>query len=179
MSLPTRTIKLLGLICLLPILGGIGAAAFFFGGFFNVGANYRDPDVVNWALVQVRKASIARHATDRPPVSLDDPVLVRAGASAYSQRGCTNCHGGPGVRPDEFSEGLNPPPNLKKVVNELRPQELFWVIKNGIKMTGMPSFSASGVTDQEIWTIAAFLKKLESVSDEDFKALSAAPPGGH
>jgi mono/diheme cytochrome c family protein len=102
---------------------------------------------------------------------------VRAGANAYSQRGCINCHGGPGVKPAEFSEGLNPPPNLKKVVNDLRPEELFWVVKNGIKMTGMPSFSMSGVPDQEIWTIVAFLKKLESVSDEDFKAWSAASNG--
>jgi hypothetical protein len=79
MSLPMQALKFLGMIGLLAILGGIGAAAFFFGGFFNVGANHPDPDVVNWALVQVRKASIARHATDRLPVSLDDPALVRAG----------------------------------------------------------------------------------------------------
>jgi hypothetical protein len=32
--------------------------------------------------------------------------------------------------------------NLKKVVNDLQPEELFWIIKNGIKMTGMPSFGA-------------------------------------
>jgi hypothetical protein len=37
---------------------------------------------------------------------------------------------------------------------------LFWVIKNGINMTGMPSFGAINVPDQEIWTIVAFVKKL-------------------
>src|ERR1017187_1883589 len=116
MGLPMQALKFLGLIGLLAILGGIGAAAFFFGGFFNVGADHPDPDIVNWALVHVRKASIARHATDRPPGSLDDPTLVRAGASAYSQLGCTNCHGEPGVEPAKFSGGLNPPPNLEKVV---------------------------------------------------------------
>jgi mono/diheme cytochrome c family protein len=63
------------------------------------------------------------------------------------------------------------------VVNNLRPEELFWVVKNGIEMTGMPSFGMTGVPDQEIWTIVAFLKKLESVSDEDFKAWSAPPNG--
>jgi hypothetical protein len=80
MSLPVRALKFLGLIGLLAI---IGAAAFFFGGFFNVGADPRDPVIVNWALVHVRKASIAPHATDRPPGALDDPALVRAGANAY------------------------------------------------------------------------------------------------
>jgi hypothetical protein len=172
-----KIMKLLGLIGLLAILGGIGVAAFFFGGYFSVAANHPDPDIVDWALVQVREASIARHAADQPPESLDDPALVWAGARAYSQRGCTNCHGGPGVEPAHFSDGLNPPPNLKKVVNELQPRELFWVIKNGIKMTGMPSFGASRppVPDQEIWTMVAFLKRLLSVSEEDFKAWTSPP----
>ena len=50
---------------------------------------------------------------------------------------------------------------------------MFWVVKNGIKMTGMPSFGAIGVPDAEIWSIVAFLKKLPTVSDADFKAWSA------
>jgi mono/diheme cytochrome c family protein len=181
MTPSTKILKFLELVGLLAILGGIGAATFFFGGFFSVAANDPDPDIVNWALVRVRQASIARHATDRPPGALDDPALVRAGARAYSQRGCTNCHGGPGIEPAQFSDGLNPPPNLKKVVNDLLPQELFWVIKNGIKMTGMPSFGSVSppLPDQEIWTMAAFLKKLPSVSDADYKAWSAAPLEGN
>jgi mono/diheme cytochrome c family protein len=175
----TLSMKFLGLIGLLTILISISAATLFFGGFYNVAADAPDPGIVNWALIQVRKASIAQHATDSVHGSLDDPALVQAGAQAYSQRGCTNCHGGPGVEPARFSDGLNPPPNLKKVVNALPPQDLFWIIKHGIKMTGMPSFGASTppMPDQEIWAIVAFLKKLPSVSDTDFKAWSEAQPG--
>ena len=92
----------------------------------------------------------------------------------------SNCHGGSGLKPGKFSEGLNPAPNLDKVINGLQPQEVFWIIKNGIKMTGMPSFGAEDppVADQTIWTIVAFVKKLPSVSDQEFKAWSAAPPDG-
>jgi hypothetical protein len=50
---------------------------------------------------------------------------------------------------------------------------LFWVVKNGINMTGMPSFGAIDVPDQEIWSIVAFVKKLPTVSDEDFKTWTA------
>jgi mono/diheme cytochrome c family protein len=180
MTFPQKTLKFLALIGLLAILGGIGAAVFFFGGFYSVAANNPDPALVSWALIQVRKASITLHATDQPPGPLDDPALVQAGARAYSQLGCVDCHGGPGVEPAKFSDGLNPPPNLKKVVNDLRPQELFWVIKNGIKMSGMPSFGAiePSVPDQELWTIVAFAKMLPSVSDQDFKAWSAASSVG-
>jgi mono/diheme cytochrome c family protein len=181
MTLRMITSKVLELIGLLAILVGIGTATFFFGGFFDVAANHPDPDIVNWALIHVRKASIARHATDQPPASLEDPALVRAGARAYSQVGCIYCHGGPGVQPAKVSEGLNPAPNLNSVINDLQPQEAFWIIKNGIKMTGMPSFGAQDppVADQTIWTIVAFVKKLPSVSNEEFKAWSAAAPGGH
>jgi hypothetical protein len=42
-------------------------------------------------------------------------------------------------------------------------------------MSGMPSFGLAEVPDREIWTIVAFLKKLPSVSEEDFKAWSAKP----
>ena len=162
--------KFLAFVGLVAILGVIAAAIFFFGGYYNVAATAADPEVVKWALGQVRDASIARHAKDDPPLALNDPAIVQAGARAYSERGCVNCHGGPGVDWAKFSEGMQPgPPDLKELANETSPQELFWVIKNGINMTGMPSFGAIDVPDQEIWTIVAFVKKLPTVSDDDFK----------
>jgi hypothetical protein len=77
----------------------------------------------------------------------------------------------------KFSEGLNPgPPDLKDVADD-PAEEIFWVIKNGIKMTGMPSFGKIEVPDPEIWSIVAFVKKLKTVSEEDYKAWTAAPAG--
>jgi hypothetical protein len=168
-------LKLLALIGLLGIVGAIAVAAFFFGGFYSVAATAEDPGIVTWALVHVREASIARHAAKEvQPVSVDNDDMTKAGARAYATRGCTGCHGGPGVEWQKFSEGLHPdPPDLKDVVNGLEPRELFWVVKNGINMTGMPGFGPVGVDDKEIWNIVAFLKKLPAVSDDDYKAWTA------
>jgi mono/diheme cytochrome c family protein len=167
--------RLLALIGALGIIGAIAAAVFFFGGYFNIAATQQDPGIVVWAITQVREASISRHATDTPPGNLGDAATIQAGAKAFAARGCVNCHGGPGAMWAKFSEGLNPgPPDLKDVVGGLEPRELFWVVKNGIKMTGMPSFGVAGVPDPEIWSIVAFLKKLPTVSDTDFKAWSAS-----
>ena len=165
--------RLLALIGALGIIVAIAAGVYFFGGFYSVAATQADPAPVAWALVKVRMASVARHATDQPPSGWDAQPNVQAGAKAYLARGCVNCHGAPGMEWQKFSEGLRPdPPDLKDVVNERTPAQLFWVVKNGINMTGMPSFGATGVPDPEIWTIVAYLKKLPGVSEADFKAWS-------
>lgn len=166
--------RFLAFIGALAILAGIAAAVYFFGGFYSVAATVEEPGPVAWALIHIREASIGRHAVETPPMSLDDAATVQAGARAFAARGCVNCHGGPGVGWAKFSEGLNPgPPDLKDVVTGLDPREIFWVVKNGIGMTGMPGFGATGVPDPEIWQITAFLKKLPTVSDSDYKAWSA------
>lgn len=167
--------RILAVIGALAIIIALGAVVFFFGGYYSVAGTSQDPAIVASALIKVRQASISHHATDVAPMSLDDPAVVQAGARAFAARGCVNCHGGPGVKWTKFSEGLNPgPPDLKEVVGGLEARELFWVIKNGINMTGMPSFGEIGVPDQEIWSIAAFLKKLPGVSDQDYKTWTAS-----
>jgi mono/diheme cytochrome c family protein len=172
--------RILAAIGALAIIVGIGAAIFFFGGFYSVAGTAEDPAVVTWALTRVRTASINRHAGDQPPASINDAASVQAGARAFAAHGCANCHGAPGVTWAKFSEGLHPdPPDLKDVVGELSAAQLFFVVKNGINMTGMPSFAQGGATDDEIWSIAAFLKKLPSVSEADYKAWTAQAAPAH
>src|SRR4051794_11756047 len=168
--------RILPAIGALAIIAALGAAVFFLGGFYSVAGTAEDPGIVRWALVQVRTASIKRHAQDQPPANFNDAAKIQAGARAFAEQGCATCHGAPGVNWAKFSEGLHPdPPDLKEVVNDRTPAQLFWVIRNGINMTGMPSFQAAGANDEDIWSIAAFLKKLPTVSETDYKAWTAAP----
>lgn len=165
---------LLAFIGAVGLIGAVVAAAFFFGGFYSVAGTAYEPEIVKSVLIRVRTASVARHAKDTPPANLEEPATVQAGAKVFLAQGCTICHGGPGVGWAKFSEGMHPdPPGLKEVVNERTPAELFWVIKNGINMTGMPSFELAGAKDEELWQIVAFLKKLPTVSDADFKTWTA------
>jgi mono/diheme cytochrome c family protein len=159
------------------IVVAIGAAVYFFGGFFTVSAAAGDPRLVHWALVQVRTASVARHAGDASPTNLGDSTEIQVGARRYAEHGCVECHGAPGAQWVKFSEGLHPPPpDLKEVGQALTPAELFWVIQNGINMTGMPSYSETGVSDDEIWSMVAFVKALPNVQDADYAAWTAPPP---
>ena len=169
--------RILTAVGALAILFAVAAAIFFFGGFLNVAQSEDDAGVVNWALAQVRAASVARHAAEAPPASLDDPATAKAGARVYATIGCAYCHGGP---PDKdwakFSEGLKPvPADLKEMAKKRTAAELFWVIKNGIKLTAMPSFGLAGASDQQIWAIVAFIKQLPTMTDADYKNWTASP----
>jgi mono/diheme cytochrome c family protein len=174
------TMRILALIGALAILGAIAAGVFFFGGYYDVAATTPDLYPVDLALEHVRTASIDRHADASPPAGYDAPAKIQEGARVYSEIGCVNCHGvpvAPGTTWAKFSEGLHPsPPDLKKDIADNRtPSQLFWVIKNGINMTGMPSF-AQAAKDEELWSIAAFVKKLSIISESDYKTWTATPP---
>lgn len=168
--------RFLAFIGAVAILAAIAATAYFFGGFYSVAAVEEDPAPVAKALVYVRNASIQKHASGQPPINVADNAAIQAGAKAYAKFGCANCHGAPGADWAKFSEGLNPgPPDLKDAAASRDVRELFWIVKNGIRMTGMPSFAKAGATDQDIWQIAAFVKKLPSVSEADYRAWTATP----
>lgn len=167
--------RVLAAIGFLAILLVIVAAVFFGGGLYNIAGTAEEPAPVKWLLSKVRLASIGHHAGEGPPATFNDPATVQAGARQFAERGCVNCHGAPGVDWAKFAEGLRPePPDLKDIANDRTSAQLFWVIKNGINMTGMPSFGLAGVKDEDIWQMAAFVKKLPTVSEADYKAWTSA-----
>src|SRR5262249_58224009 len=100
--------RLLAFIGALAILVAIAAAVYFFGGFYSVAGTEEDPALVKWALIKVREASIARHASGTPPAGYDSAANVQKGARAFLKQGCANCHGAPGVEWMKYSEGLHP-----------------------------------------------------------------------
>jgi mono/diheme cytochrome c family protein len=79
---------------------------------------------------------------------------------------------------NEMRPGMNPRPPVLWREPADEPAEQFWVIKHGIKMTGMPAW---GVThsDQEIWNMVAFLQILPSLSPQRYRALTMEAAGHH
>jgi mono/diheme cytochrome c family protein len=76
----------------------------------------------------------------------------------------------------QISKGLNPPtPNLSDAVKDWTPRQLFWIVKHGVKMTAMPSFGATH-TDEEVWSIVAFIEKLPGMSAERYRQLKQETP---
>ncbi len=86
----------------------------------------------------------------------------------------------PGQEPEAAGQGLNPkPPDLAESAARMTPAELFWVTKNGIKMTGMPAWGATH-DDASIWPVVAFLTALPSLDEAAYRTmLDSAKGAGH
>jgi mono/diheme cytochrome c family protein/ketosteroid isomerase-like protein len=159
------------ILCLVIVAG---AAVFVYSGIYNVGAD--DPHTrPMFALMQtVRSRSIHARSKDVSVPKLDDEQLILNGAGQYAAM-CTGCHLKPGMTDSEIRSGLYPqPPNLSKL--RVDPQDAFWVIKHGLKMSAMPAW---GLThdDDTIWSMVAFLQKLPDLTPEQYNDIVAkAPP---
>ena len=162
-------LKLLGLLLVLLV----AALLFIYSGLYNVAASNPDAGLIAWALKTTQERSIHRayeslEGKVQIP-NLDDPQRIQTGFVHYDEM-CVTCHSAPGVKVSEIGQGLNPfPPELAKGGPE-EPLETFWIVKNGIRMTGMPSFGATH-TDDEIWAIVAFVNRLPKLSPEEYQAM--------
>ncbi|GAI41349.1 unnamed protein product, partial [marine sediment metagenome] len=123
-----------------------------------------------------RERSIAvRKGESKVPADLNDPARIRQGSGNYNSM-CTGCHLSPGAEETELSLGLYPkPPNLTK--EPVDAAEAFWVIKHGIKASGMPAWGKS-MNDVYIWNMVAFLQELPKLDKAKYDALVASS-GGH
>lgn len=153
-----------------------GAAAFVRAGLYDVGADDPHHPATYALLEQLREASIRSRARALVvPGDLMTPARITQGAGNYDAM-CTQCHLAPGMGATELSRGLYPaPPDLTK--HAVDAAEAFWVIKHGIKATGMPAWGHS-MDDAYIWNMAAFLQRLPTLDAAAYRALVDAS-GGH
>jgi len=175
----TMKIVLTAVLTLLATLA-VGAGVIHGGGLTNFAADEPHAGWINDVIAFTRERFIAARSSDLEVPALDDPRKIADGAEHYVAM-CSGCHLGPGVPDTEIRRGLYPqPPELAQPAghagghdhSELQQaaKRQFWIVKHGIKMTGMPAWGATH-DDEAIWSLVAFLKKLPSLSPEEFAAL--------
>ena len=152
---------------------GLGALAFPFTGLMNVAATAGHTGIEQWYLSTMSRRSIQARAGDVVvPAVLADSATVARGAFAYREM-CQTCHGGPDVERSVTGEGITPtPPYLHEDSTRWQPNEVFWIVQNGIKMAGMPAYGPTH-TDEELWEIVAFVKQLPEMTPERYATLTA------
>lgn len=136
-------------------------------GRYSVAAT-RDHTALTLALIDMTmESSVERHAEG---IAVPEHADTLAGFAAYDEM-CIACHGGPGIERSEAGKGLYPEaPELADADNMWTDAELFWIIKHGIKMSGMPAFGDTH-PDGRIWSMVAFLHELSGMNHDDYIAL--------
>ena len=152
------------------------AAGVALGGFYPVAASKSDPPGVGWVLEETMEHGVKASAKGLNAPKLSQADVLEGGSHFKGM--CQACHGGPGAEPEEFAAGMNPkPPNLAEAGQEWTVPEIFWIAKNGIRMSAMPAFGKTD-EDDELWKIAAFVKQLPKVSAAKYAALPNAHEHG-
>jgi len=138
-------------------IGALLAFGYVKSGLYNVGAAKPHTRFTFWVTHETMIHSVRSHAKSIvAPASVSAAQVVR-GYCAYETH-CVACHGAAGVARQHWAGGMEPqPPYLLDATETFRQRELFWIVKNGIKMTGMPSWKDS-MTDAQIWEVVAWLE---------------------
>ena len=113
------------------------------------------------------------------PTDLDSQSRIVDGVSHFSTH-CASCHSAPGVDAEDMAGGMCPaPPVLTEVSKRCTPAQMFWILQNRIKMSGMPSWADHG--DTALWNIVAFLEKLPGIDKQHYAELVkvSVAAGGH
>jgi prepilin-type processing-associated H-X9-DG protein len=167
-----KTIKLLVLLALLGVVAGAGIV---WSGVYHVGADDPHWGVTYWLLDTARDRSIAVRAADEEMPDLSDAALIKSGAGNYSAM-CVSCHLSPGAGETELSIGLYPRPPKWDHLAKTKPREAFWVLKHGIKASGMPAWGKS-MDDRYLWGMVAFIGQFDGMSADQYAAQVTASDG--
>jgi mono/diheme cytochrome c family protein len=150
-------------------LGAAGAATFAWSGLYDISAAVQHTQPVYSLLQWIGERSIKRNAAGIAEPAVADAARIARGAVCYRDK-CMVCHGGPGVAQGEIARSMQPLPGpLVDASQRFRPRELYWVIREGIKMSGMPAWGHR-LSDADHWAVVGFLQRLPQLTPAEFRA---------
>lgn len=165
----------------MAVIAGVAiAAGVVYSGAVAIGADEPHSAFVFDLLETARDRAIERSAEHlAAPADLASTERIRRGAGNYEAM-CATCHLRPGQSDSEIRKGLYPaPPALTSPehADEHAPAEQFWVIKHGIKSTGMAAWGRGGMNDADIWDLVAFIRTLPRLGGEAYRTAVAGSDG--
>ena len=156
------------LLAILLVFAAVAAAAVFYVGAYDISATDQHLAPTYWVLDTGMRRSVRQRAEEITVPNLSEIGQIQHGLALYREH-CVQCHGAPGVAPAAFALGMTPAPaNLVYTAREWRPAEVFWVVREGIKMTGMPAWKYR-MADEDIWAIVSFMRELPALSPDEYR----------
>ena len=158
----------------LALLGLIGGYALLRSGLYNVSATSQHFQFVYTVLEAGMHHSVRFHARDVDVPDLTDKTMIARGALLY-QAHCVQCHGAPGVAPNGIGMSMQPLPGpLVDAPSKWQPNEVYWIVRHGIKMSGMPAWEYR-LQDEQLWEIVAFMQQLPQLTPAQYAASVREP----
>jgi cytochrome c553 len=155
----------------LIVLGGLGGFFVMLSGIVPIKASSGHWAITEAILDAAKRRSVATHTLGMKVPPLDRPGMVIVGAGQYGFA-CEPCHGSPAVKQPRVAARMTPrPPDLRDVSLSYAPDELFYIVKHGIKFTGMPAWP-SRHRDDEVWSMVAFLRELPAMDAKTYEDLT-------
>ncbi len=161
--------------------GLLAAYALIASGRIPANADTSPPHLERWAARKSLHATLRREAPkEAPPIPAAEANLL-AGAKIYAAN-CAVCHGAADGKASNIAKGLyQRAPQLGRRGVEDDPEgETYWIVRHGVRLTGMPSFSKT-LTDTELWQVALFLKHMDQLppaAEAAWKAIPSQAKGG-
>jgi len=162
------------------ILGAIFAAIFAlfilpFFGLFDVSAATGSGFLDWWGETNMESALFWR-AKDK---TIPNDAKAADGLAHY-RSSCIVCHGAPDISADGWATHMRPePPELwDPETQSMNDGDIYYIVRNGLRMTGMPAFGADH-SEHDIWNIVAFVRHLNQLTEEDKQQLRTQNGQGH
>ena len=161
-------------VVIVLFLGAVAAVGGFLvatSGVIPIKASSGHWPITAWLLEFSMHRSISTHAMSIKAPPLEDRGMILRGAGHYDI-GCRPCHGSPELHHPRIAAKMTPPPPyLPPVIHEWTPAQLFYLVKHGVKFTGMPAWPAQH-RDDEVWAMVAFLLKFPDLNAAEYRRLS-------
>ena len=159
----------------LAFASAVAGAIVVYAGLYDVAATRQHWQVTHSVLELAMRQSVKLRSRGIEEPPLADERMALRGAACFRDK-CVQCHGGPGVAQHDIGKSMQPLPGpLVDAHRHWRARELYWVTRNGIKMSGMPAWEYR-LTDAELWEIVAFLQRLPELNAPAYADWMARAP---
>lgn len=169
---------LLKTIVLLIVIGVVGAAvAVWYVQRHGLSANAEPTQIETAVALRLRHLAIPADQRDRKNPLKPTAQNIKDGMEHFADH-CAICHSNTGVGDTPIARGLYPhPPIMREArTQSLSDGEMFSIIQNGIRFTGMPAFGDGEHSEEESWKLVLFIRHLPNQTKEEIAAMEKLNP---
>ena len=154
-----------------------GAAAILLTQAHGWSAREKPTDVEHWVAHRARAAALPRDAKDQPNPLPNTPEVL-ADARAHWADHCALCHANDGSGDTILGKDMYPPaPDMRKPLTQnMTDGELFYIIQNGVRLTGMPAWGGSEHAAEDSWKLVRFIRHLPDLTVEERRQMEKLNP---